>query len=167
MYNSIVSKASNIRTGKNPPYALEDFFISYPAFGPRRVNDEDTGDDFQVDYLIPLEVMEMYLELAHTCVKEARWKKSWKIAIGWFIAHFLTLYLRSMTQADDSAKKVIAAGQAHGLQTSKSAGDLSISYDYSAIAQDLNGWAAWKLTSYGQQLATMGRIVGKGGMYIW
>lgn len=87
--------------------------------------------------------------------------------MGWFMAHFLTLYLQSMVKADASAKQVVAAGQARGLVASKSAGDLSVSYDYSSVTQDLDGWAAWKLTPYGQQLAAMGRIVGKGGMYVW
>lgn len=165
--SSLASRAANIAKGKNPPYTLADFFVSYPAFGPRKKEDEETGDAMQVEFLVPLEVMEMYLELAHACVRQVRWKNSWKIAMGWFVAHFLTLYLQSMTKADASAKQVIAAGQARGLQTSKSVGDISVSYDYSAVAQDLDGWAAWKLTPYGQQLAAMGRIVGKGGMYVW
>lgn len=163
---SIAAQASNIKKGENPPYALTDFFLVFPAFAPRRKEDEETGDAMQVEYLVPPELMEMYLELAHTCVRQARWRNSWKIAMGWFIAHFLTLYLQSMTKADASAKQVIAAGQARGLPASKSAGDLSISYDYSA-AQDLDGWAMWKLTPYGQQLAALGRVVGKGGMYVW
>ena len=29
-----------------------------------------------------------------------------------------------------------------------------------------HGWAAWKLTTYGTQFATLARMVGKGGMYI-
>ncbi len=164
---SIASSAANIKKGENPPYTLDDFFVSYPAFGPRCKEDEETGDAMQVDFLVPPEVMAMYLDLAHACVRQARWKNSWRIAMGWFIAHFLTLYLQSMTKADASAKQVIAAGTARGLQTSKSVGDLSISYDYSAVTQDIDGWAQWKLTPYGQQLASMGRLVGKGGMYIW
>lgn len=164
---SVASRASNIKRGENPPYTLEDFFVAYPAFGPRRQEDPEIGDAMMVEYIVPREVMEMYLGLAHACVRETRWKNSWRIAMGWFMAHFLTLYLQSMVKADASAKQVVAAGQARGLVASKSAGDLSVSYDYSSVTQDLDGWAAWKLTPYGQQLAAMGRIVGKGGMYVW
>lgn len=163
----VAVQAANSKTGENPPYTLEDFFAMYPTFAPRRKPDEETGDAMQVETLVPLEVMELYLDFAHACIKEARWHKSWRIAMGWFIAHFLTLYLKSMTQSDAAAKKVIAAGQANGLPVSKSVQDVSVSYDYSTAVQGLNGWAMWTLTSYGQQLAALARLIGKGGMYVW
>ena len=89
----------------------------------------------------------------------------WKIATGLFVAHFCTLCLESLASPDSGAAAVISAGQARGVIASESASDVSASYDTS-IANDMNGWAAWKLTSYGMQLATQARIVGMGGMMV-
>jgi hypothetical protein len=131
----------------------------YPQFGP----DGSTTPK----QLIPDPIIQMFIDLAHASIKEARWHGSWKIAMGWFVAHFLTLYLQGLASAGSPAAEVLAAGQAKGLNTSESVGDVSVSIDYNTIAQDLEGWAAWKLTIYGQQLATMGKLVGMGGMYVY
>lgn len=153
----ILADASNLKTGTNPPFTLDDFYLMYPQF----------GKDSDNNYVVPVEVQEMYFELANACIKEARWHKTWKLAMGWFIAHFLTLYVQGMADPNSGAASVLKAGQAQGLQTSMSAGDVSISIDYSTITTGIDGWAGWKLTTYGQQLANIGRLIGKGGMYIY
>ncbi|MGO4496416.1 DUF4054 domain-containing protein [Paenibacillus sp. 2RAB27] len=156
--NGISGDASNIRVGSNPPFVLSDFFDQYPQFGPN----EDG------DYLIvPTLITQMFIDLAHESIQEARWRSHWKIAMGWFVAHFLTMYLQGVADPNGGAAAVIAAGQAKGLNVSESVGDVSVSTDFSTIAQDLDGWAAWKLTIYGQQLATIGKLVGRGGMYVY
>lgn len=164
---SLIAAASNLRTGENPPYTLEDFYTLYPAYGPRETPSENPDDDPVVTYLVDPSIMTMYIEMADAVVKEARWRKRWKFAMGLFVAHFLTLYLQSQAGAGSPAAQVVAAGQTKGLQTSKSVGDVSASYDFSTIAQGLDGWAAWNLTAFGQQYATLAKIVGKGGMYVW
>lgn len=155
--NGIIGGASNIKTGSNPPFLLNDFYALYPQFGPN-----SSGE-----FLVPETIMQMYIDLADASIKEARWHSYWKMAMGWFVAHFCTLYLQGTANPDSGAGAVLAAGQAVGLNTSESAGDVSASIDYNVIAQDLDGWAAWKLTNYGQQLATIGKLVGRGGMYIY
>lgn len=141
---------SNLRTGTNPTFVYDDFINIYPQF-------QDMSND----------IVQMYIDLANACVKEARWHDYWKIAMGWFVAHFCTLYLQGTADPGSLAGTVIAAGQAIGLNTSESVGDVSASVDYNTIAQDLDGWAAWKLTNYGQQLASIGKLVGRGGMYVY
>lgn len=154
---SIASDASNIRTGTNPAYTNVDFLTFYPQFGQK--SDQT--------YVVPLEVIDMYIGLANASIKEARWHESWKIAMGYFVAHFCTLWLQSYADPNGGAAKVIAAGQAMGLMASKSIGDVSVSYDFGTVAQDLESWASWKLTIFGQQLANIGKIVGKGNMYVY
>ncbi|WP_205127114.1 DUF4054 domain-containing protein [Paenibacillus ginsengarvi] len=129
----------------------------YPQFGP----------DGNGVYAVPVIVMQMYLDFASTSIKEARWHSYWKVAMCLFIAHFCALHAQSVADPEGGAAAVIAAGQAKGLNTSESVGDVSVSMDYNTITQDLEGWAAWKLTIYGQQLATIGKLVGKGGMYVY
>ena len=88
--------------------------------------------------------------------------------MGLFIAHWLTLFLQSMTSPDDPVGKIIAAGLAKGLQSSKSAGDLSVSYDFSFLnGSDFNGWGTYKMTAFGQQFVTIAKIYGMGGMVVW
>jgi hypothetical protein len=159
---NLVGSAANLRGGSNPPYTLADFYKAYPAFGPSNPCEPD-----HAEYLINPEIMQMYLDLANACLQESRWRSYWKVAMGWFIAHFLTLHLQSLTAAGSPAAQVVQAGQARGLQSSKSVGDVSVSYDFNTAMSDLDGWAAWKLTVYGQQLATAAKLVGRGGMYVW
>lgn len=154
---SLISAASNLRTGENPPYTLEDFFTLYPQFGPNSEN----------KHVVPIAVLQIYLNLANTCIKESRWHDMWTVAMGLFIAHFSTLWLQGTADPNNGAAAVLAAGQSKGLLTSKSVDGVSASIDYNAVAQDLEGWAAWKLTTYGTQLATFGKLVGKGNMYVW
>jgi hypothetical protein len=156
-YAGIIGNASNIRVGSNPTFLLTDLYVFYPQFGP----------DKNGDLLIPELIMQMYIDLANACIKEARWHSHWKIAMGWFVAHFLTLYLQGTANPDSGAGAVIAAGQAKGLNVSEAVADVSVSMDYNSIGQDLEGWAAWKLTIYGQQLATTGKLLGRGGMYVY
>lgn len=154
---SIIADASNLKTGTNPSFALSDFYIMYPQFGL----------DANGKYAIPEIMQEMYLNLANASIKEARWHSYWRLAMGLFIAHFCTLYIQGTADPNSGAAGILKAGQAQGLQSSISAGDVSVSTDYTVIASGIDGWAGWKITSYGQQLASIGRLLAKGGMYVY
>jgi hypothetical protein len=153
----IVATASNIKTGTNPPYVSDDFYAIYPQFGP--ATDET--------YVVPQIITQMYLDLANNCIKEARWHGYWKVGMSLFIAHFCTLYVQGVADPDSGAAGILKAGQARGLETSVSVGDVSVSTDFSIIASGIEGWAGFKTTAYGLQLAGIGRLLGKGGMYVY
>lgn len=155
--NGIIGQASNVRAGDNPPFNLEDFLNIYPQFG----KDSDENE------IVPSTIIDMYIQFAHACVKQSRWQNGWELGISLFVAHFCTLWVQSFQDPSSGANAVMQAAQTKGLVTSKSVGDLSISYDFSTALGDLNGWAAWKLTTFGVQFASMAKIIGKGGMYIW
>jgi hypothetical protein len=88
--------------------------------------------------------------------------------MGLYIAHFLTLYLQSTASPDDPMSKIVNAGLAKGMVASKSAGDLSVSYDFSVISgQEFAGWGTYKLTAFGQQFITLARMYSMGGMVVW
>jgi len=152
----IVSTASNVLSGTNPSFALNDFIAMYPQYGPNSDG----------DYLVPILILQMYIDLANACVKQIRYRSYWALCMGFFIAHFATLYLQGIASPGSTAAQVIDAGRAQGLTTSESVDGVSVSTDYSIIASSLGSWAAWNLTSYGQQFATMARMVGKGGMMV-
>lgn len=149
----IIAGASNIRTGGNPEYTAETFLEMYPQFNNTEV--------------IPSVVVDAWVKIANASIHKARYHDAWEVAMGLFIAHWLTLFAQGAAQEGDPVQKVINAGLAKGLQTSKSAGDLSVSYDFSSITSDFNGWGTYKLTIYGQQFVTLARIYSIGGMCVW
>lgn len=147
----VISTASNLLHGENPPYSLSDFYKIYPQFENKL--DED--------------VIQMYIDFATSCIDQQRWGTAWKLGMGFFIAHFCAIHIQGTLTPESSASQVLSVAQAKGLVSSKSAGDLSISYDFGPIVADLNGWAQWKLTSYGIQFASLGKMMGKGLAWIW
>ena len=133
-------------------YTLEDLKAVYPQF---------EGDG------VPDSVLEMYLELAHETIQKTRWRSYWKLAMVLFVAHFVTLWAMGVTDGATSAAELASAGGNQGVVSSKSAGGVSISRDFSLTNQGLTDWAGWNQTKYGTQLATLAKLVGKGGMQIW
>lgn len=153
----IVSDASNIRTGENPAYTVADFLSVYPQF----------GQNSQYEYIVPVAVIQIYIDLANSCIKEARWRNSWKIAMGLFVAHWCQLWLRNSTNADDGKDSIVQSGQVQGIITTESVDGVSYSMDIGQVMQDLAGYAMWTTTDYGAQLATLSKIYGKGAMLVW
>lgn len=68
------------------------------------------------------------------------------------------------TVASPTASQVAAQGLATGILTSKSVGDVSAGY---TALESLKEFGAWQLTRYGQQLATLAKIIGSGPMVLW
>jgi len=153
----LVSEASNIVVGDNPSFALTDFLAIYPQF----------GQDASSNWIVPSAILTMFMDIANHCIFKEQWGEQWNYVMCLFIAHFATIHLMGSANANSGAGAVLAAGKARGVEVSKSVESVSVGLDYNAIAQDLNGWAGWKLTVYGTQLATLARLVGKGGMYVY
>ena len=76
-------------------------------------------------------------------------------------------YLQTAADPSAPAADVLSVAQAAGVVTSESADGVSYSMDTSALSQDLAGWAAFRLTAFGAQFATLARFAGKGGMHVW
>lgn len=150
--SGLIANAANVKGGENPAFDTEKFYTYFPQFQGTMTN---------------APVLNQFIAMATACVKITRWYDSWEYGMALFVAHFVTLYLQTMTGDNPTASQVIGAAQAKGLQTSKSVGDVSVSYDFSHIAEDLKGWAAWTTTEYGLQFATMAKMLGKGGMYVY
>lgn len=149
--NGLIAQASNIKSADHPPYTTEDFLKIYPQYRD----------------VLPQVVLEAYVNFGLACVSYQRFNAMWQIALGLFIAHFCTLHLQSQQEAGTDIPSVLAAGAATGIVSSESADGVSYSQDFSSILNDLSGWGTFKLTTYGAQFATMARMVGKGGMYVW
>ena len=142
--------ASNIRDGDNPEYTIADFRSAMPAFTEAIISDE---------------TLQPYIDMASSVIREARWHTLWRTGMGLFIAHFVTLFLQ-LPEAGLTKEELLNASKVGGSISSKTVGPISVSYDNTQATSDLNGWAAWKLTSFGVQFATLAKVLGKGGMYI-
>ncbi len=139
---------SNIQQGTNPSYAVSDFLAFYPQFASSPNQS----------------IIQTFISMANASLQQTRWQTGWQFAMSLYVAHFCTLYLQTLTYAP-TAVAVFEAGKAQGVITSESAGDVSYSSD--ANIASVPGWAAWNLTVYGQQLATIGKLMGKGGMFVY
>lgn len=150
----LISLAANIKPiVGNPSYTADDFKAVYEVLGNK----------------VPEGILSFYISLANNSLSYARWGDSWSMGMTLFIAHYLTLYLRATDGLSENSPiaQVLNASYAAGLTASKSAGSLSKSYDYGSINDDFSGWGTWKLTLFGQQFATLAKLIGKGGSYIW
>lgn len=157
----IIAGAANIRIGENPEYTADDFLLMYPQFGAKK------QDGVLGISVVPSFVIDAWVKVAHASINKARYRDMWEIAMGFFIAHYLTLYLQTAANPNDPLGKIVNAGLAKGLQTSKSVSDISTSYDFGTVAKDFDGWGTYKQTAFGQQFITIARMVSIGGMVVW
>lgn len=152
VFDYSLKNATNIATVNNPPFFIEDFFSIYPQFqGVEGLSEE---------------IIEMYIQFADDVVNIKRWGRQWKLGMSLFVAHFCTIYLMTYQDPASSAAAVIASAQTKGLVSSKSVGDVSVSYDFSLAVQDVDRWGQFNLTTFGNQFVSLARLLSKGGMWV-
>lgn len=113
---------------------------------------------------IPFVVISLYIALASASLVQARWLEQWPLAMALYVAHFLTLYARSDGNPNSTIGQIAAQGLSLGIQTAKSVGDVSVSYQ---PVTGLEDWGMWTLTIYGTQLAQLAKIIGSGPMLLY
>lgn len=145
---AIEANAANVAPGGNPAYDDAAFLATFPQFGE----------------ITPPPIRQMFIGQAQTVVLQSRWHSQWAYGMALFIAHHLTRYLQLQVPGTATASKVVASAQPKGLVSSKSVGDVAISYDFTAT--NVTGWQQWQTTQYGQQFASIGKLLGKGGMLV-
>lgn len=146
---SIEGTASNIRANSNPAFTAEDFLQMYPQFGN-----------------VPVPVLQAYVQMGSESVLESRWHSKWRVALGLYIAHFLTLWAQTASAVPMTPEQLSAKGESKGPVMSKGVDGVSISYGQTAGGSDLAGAGSFKDTLFGQQFLTLAKYSGFGGMYI-
>lgn len=111
---------------------------------------------------VPLSTVQLFINLAATSLMSSRWRTMWLVAMGWYIAHFVTLWMQAASGGTAPAQ-IVTAGLQRGITVSKSADGLSMGLQ---PVSGLDSWGAWNMTSFGVQLATFARLVGAGPVYI-
>lgn len=139
-----------------------------PQYGERgEYKEEMLLEDFpQIATGLPRGILQIFLDQANTSVLPSRWGSMWRYAAGLYIAHFAAMYLKTYSADPANASQAAANAQALGAVKSATMGDTSISYDNSAVTAGTEKWGTWNATQYGQQLVTMARMIGMGGMYV-
>lgn len=149
MIDNIASIAANIRGGPNPEYTADDFLEFYPQFGS-----------------VPALVIDEYVRMAHESVLESRWHSKWRIAIGLYIAHHLTVWSMTASDQPQTPGELVSNAETSGSISSKSVDGVSVSYGQSASDSDMQGWGMMGETLYGKQFVTMAKLIGRGPMYV-
>lgn len=153
--------SSNVILTDNPEYTLEMFQKAFKNFCIEGGTTEPTdGSDY-----IPVEVFNLFVGMAQSSIKKDRYFSTWEYLMGLYVAHNLFLYLKA-SQGEPGAASALASSLPFGIASSKSVDGLSISYDFMGSQEDYLGYGTWKLSIYGQQLITLTKIYGHGGMWV-
>ena len=135
-----------------------------------------TAAQFQADFpqffnadgdpLLPSSVLDMLIGRANACIQPDKWLETWQYAVGLYVAHYATLYLRTYASSSDSPQQAAASGALVGVPSSVKMGDVSVNYDTDALTAGTENWGNLNATQYGQMLASEAKLVGMGGSVI-
>lgn len=134
-----------------------------------------TAQEFQQDFpqfftpdgvsLVPCSMLMEIVNMANASVQPDKWLESWRYAVGLYVAHYATLYLRTYAQSSPTAAQAAASGALVGVVKSATLGDSSVSYDTSALTKGTENWGDLNATTYGQMLANRAKLIGAAGSY--
>lgn len=166
-FHGLISTAANMpQPGEVGTYTKEMFLTDFPQFTKKQASEVTEGEETesQVISLVPETMLQVFVNNANASILPSRYGEIWRYAVGLYVAHFSALYLKTYSDGSASTARASATGQQTGLVKEATMGDTTISYDNEAIASAK--WGAWNATQYGQQLVTMARMIGMGGMYV-
>lgn len=156
----IVGRAANIGNG-NGNYTIDMFQADFPQFFKK-----ETGEDgiAVITPFLPESVLQEIINQANASLQPDKWLEGRRYAVGLYVAHYATLYLRSYSDSPQTPSQAAATGSVSGMVKRAKLGDASVDYDTESVTKALEEWGDFNSTSYGQQLATRARLVGMGGM---
>ena len=152
-FYGVRAAAANIGQSRGN-YTAEQFRQDFPQFF--------TPDGVS---LVPETMLAEIINMANACVQPDKWLESWRYAVGLYVAHYATLYLRPYAESSPTAAQAAASGALVGIVKSATLGDSSVSYDTSAITQGTETWGDLNATTYGQMLANRAKLIGAAGSY--
>lgn len=110
--------------------------------------------------LYPSAQFNFYLNMGKKLLPESRWDDLLDEGLTFYIAHYLTLYERSMLASDVGGD----VGKVVGNETSKSVDSVSKSMDVSSVS--LTDAGHWNQTTFGIQFLQLARMIGAGGIQL-
>ncbi len=116
--------------------------------------------EFESVIKYPDTMINFWLKIADKMVLEERWDDMKDFGVELFTAHHITI-----AKADLNAEAVGGlSGQKLGAASSKSVGEVSVSYDTNASLE--MGAGHWNLTTYGKQFIRLARMFGAGAVQL-
>ena len=153
-FAGIKARAANIGQSSGN-YTAEMFQADFPQFF--------TSDG---NPLVPADMLEQLINLANSSIQSDKWCEWWRIAAGWYTAHYATLYLRTYAESNNTPAQAAASGALVGVVKSAKLGDREVTYDTSAITAGTDEWGDLNSTTYGQLLANRAKLVGMAGTLV-
>lgn len=150
----VKEQASNIGQ-KRGTYTSEMFWNDFPQF----MRPDGTS-------LIPITMLEQFVEQVNAAIQPDKWLDKWRYAAGLYIAHYVTMYLRTYQETSETPAEAAGTGDLIGVIASAKLGQDSVTYDTDALTKATAEWGDLNSTQYGQMLASMARLVGMGGTYV-
>lgn len=135
-------------------YTSNDFFAMYPKFSALYGAAPQTP-------IVPVPIVVAFVTMAYSALDQGVWQGFWPIGMGYYIAHWVTLWLRTEGTPITSPAQAALEGMSVGVVASDAVGDVSESYD-NTLGQ-IEGAGAFNLTAYGIQFYTLAQLVGAGG----
>lgn len=141
-------------------YTAEDFQQDFPQF--YTAGTEETP----ATCLVPATMLSEIISMANASVQPDKWLESWRYAVGLYVAHYCTLYLRTYAESSATPAQAAASGALVGVVQSATLGDSSVSYDTSALTKGTEDWGDLNATTYGQMLANKAKLIGMAGTLV-
>ena len=96
-FYGVRAAAANIGSGAPGNYTAEQFQEDFPQF----FNAEGQP-------LLPAAMLAEIIRMANTAVQPDRWGESWRYAVGLYVAHYVTLYLRGYAASNETPEQAAA-----------------------------------------------------------
>lgn len=154
-FYGVRAAAANLGSGAPGTYTAEQFQEDFPQFF------NSWGQP-----LLPTSMLEEIIRMANAAVQPDRWGEGWRYAVGLYVAHYVTLYLRGYAASNETPNAAAASGALVGMVKSATLGDASVSYDTSAITAGTEDWGDLNSTTYGQMFANRAKLIGMAGMLV-
>lgn len=154
-FYGVRAAAANLGSGAPGTYTAEQFQEDFPQFF------NSWGQP-----LLPASMLEEIIRMANAAVQPDRWGEGWRYAVGLYVAHYVTLYLRGYAASNETPEQAAASGALVGMVKSATLGDASVSYDTAAITAGTEDWGDLNSTTYGQMFANRAKLIGMAGMLV-
>lgn len=141
-------------------YTAEDFQQDFPQFYTAETEENPAT------CLVPVTMLSEIISMANASVQPDKWLESWRYAVGLYVAHYCTLYLRTYAESSATPAQAAASGALVGVVQSATLGDSSVSYDTSALTKGTEDWGDLNATTYGQMLANKAKLIGMAGTLV-
>lgn len=153
-FGGVRQQAANLG-GSVGNYTAEQFKEEYPQF---------CNADGKCH--LPDALLNEIVRMANVSVQPDKWLYSWHYAVGLYVAHYVTLQLRTFAESSATPAQAAASGALVGVVKSTTLGDSSVTYDTSALTAGTEDWGDLNATTYGQMLANRARFIGLAGSYV-